>query len=89
MNKKRNPVKLTWQQWVTCYIASMAGGGATWYLTGNVWLGGGVLAVITAAYVFYLSGRAIKADRAEVVDVSSMTRQQRRAMERKNTKKNN
>ncbi|MEL3890982.1 hypothetical protein V6B08_11945 [Ferrovibrio sp. MS7] len=86
MEKKKNPVKLTWQQWITCYVASMAGGGLTWYLSGNVWLGGGVLAVITAIYVFYLSGRAIRAQKLQEVDPATMTRQQRRAMERKKNK---
>ncbi|WP_428247457.1 hypothetical protein [Ferrovibrio sp.] len=86
MQKKKNPVKLTWQQWLTCYAASMTGGGVTWYLTGNVWLGGGVLAVITAIYVFYLSGRAIRAEKGQEVDPATLSRQQRRAIERKKNK---
>lgn len=88
MKQKRNPVKLTWQQWIICYVGSVTGGGLTWYATGNVWLGGGVLAVITAVYIFYLAGKATQAERADVVDQANMTRQQRRALDRKNNKKN-
>lgn len=88
MKQKRNPVKLTWQQWIVCYVGSVTGGGLTWYATDNVWLGGGVLAVITAVYIFYLAGKATRGQQVDVVDPANLSRQQRRALERKNNKKN-
>jgi hypothetical protein len=86
MAEKRKPIKLTLQQWLVCYVASVSGGAFVWYSTGNPWLGGGVLVFITAFYVFYLSGKANKAQVPDEVEPAGLSRQQKRALERKKNK---
>ncbi|MBX3454448.1 hypothetical protein [Ferrovibrio sp.] len=88
MENKKNPAKMNWKQWAACYIGSLSLGGLVWYGTNNTWLGFGAILAFTAFFVFYISGRNIKAERAaQQPDPANMTRQQRRDLERKNNKK--
>lgn len=84
MTQKKNLVKLTFKQWVICYVGALGLGGLAWYATGNSLIGGGVLIAFTAIYVFYLSGK-VKIETAPP-DVTKMSRQQRREYERKTNK---
>lgn len=83
---EKKKVKLTLTQWAVCYAGSLGSGGLAWWVTGNPWIGGGVLVAFTAAYVFYLSGKAIEAQR-QVVATEGLSRQQKRALERKSKSK--
>lgn len=88
MEKKKNPLVLSWKQWLLCYAGSLALGGLVWLGTGNTWLAFGAIMAFTAAFVFYFSGQRIKADRAAAQpDLSTLSRQQRRELDRKNNKK--
>lgn len=80
--EKNNKLKLTWRQWLICYAGSVGFGGLTWWATGNPWIGGGVLVAFTAAYVFYLAGQVAK--QPKQVAAEGMSRQQKRAIKRKN-----
>lgn len=81
MNKKKK-MSLTWKQWLVCYAGSLGFGGLAWWATGSPWIGGGVLVAFTAAYVFYLAGRANAAE-PKPVSVEGLTRQQKRELKRK------
>ena len=88
MEKKKNLLILSWKQWLLCYAASLALGGMVWFGTGNTWLAFGAIMASTAAFVFYLSGQKIKAERTTAQpDPSTLSRQQRRELDRKNNKK--
>lgn len=78
-------MKLTLKQWLFCYAGSLGFGGVTWWATGNPWIGGGVLVGFTAVYVFYLAGRA--KDMSSAAEPEGLTRQQRRALKRKEKSK--
>jgi hypothetical protein len=82
--EKRDVLKLTFRQWAMCYAGSLGFGGVTWWATGNPWIGGGVLVGFTAVYVFSLAGKA--RDAAPVEHSQGMSRQQKRALGRKNKK---
>lgn len=84
MENKR-PLRLTLKQWAMCYAGSLGFGGVTWWATGSPWLGGGVLVGFTAVYVFNLAGRA--RDAADPAAPEELSRQQRRALNRKNKDK--
>src|SRR3546814_13862453 len=65
-----------------CYAGSLGFGGVTWWATGSPWIGGGVLVGFTAVYVFFLAGKARSA--AAEIDPDGLSRQQKRALNRKN-----
>lgn len=75
-------MKLTFRQWAICYTGALGFGGLAWWATENPWIGGGVLVAFTAAYVFYLAGKAAPVP-SKVSSGEGLTRQQRRALERK------
>jgi hypothetical protein len=75
--------RMTWQEWVICYIGALGFGGLAWWATGNQWAGFGVIVIFTAAYTLIMKSRKASAEPA-VVSTEGMTRQQRRAHERKN-----
>lgn len=80
--KDNNKFKLTWRQRLICYAGSIGFGGLAWWATDNPWIGGGVLVAFTAAYVFYLAGQAAKPPKQ--VSSEGLSRQQKRALKRKN-----
>lgn len=79
--EKNKKYKLSLKEWLVCYAGSLGFGGLAWWATGNPWIGGGVLVAFTAAYVFYLSGRAPKEVRP--VSTEGLSRQQKRELKRK------
>lgn len=84
MSLKNKPrFVLTLREWAICYIGALGFGGISWWATGSQWTGLGVIVVFTAVYVFLLKARKAAAA-PPVVSTDSMTRQQRRAYERKN-----
>ena len=82
--KNNKSVKLSLKQWLICYAGSLGSGGLVWWATGNPWIGGGVLVGFTAVYVFSLAGKAKGAEGP--VNPADLSRQQRRALDRKNKK---
>ena len=84
MEKKRT-VRLTLKQWAICYAGSLGFGGVTWWATGSPWIGGGVLVGFTAVHVFSLAAKA--RDDSPATPAEGLSRQQRRALDRKNKDK--
>lgn len=72
-----------WKDWLICYAASLGAGGLSWWVTGNQWVGFGCIVMTTAAYVLFVKARDASAE-PKVVSTEGMSRQQRRAHERKN-----
>lgn len=79
-NKK---FRMTLKDWVICYVGALGFGGLAWWGTGNQWAGFGVIVIFTASYVLVMKSRKASAEAAAPVSTEGMTRQQRRAIERK------
>ncbi len=75
--------RMTLKEWALCYVGALAFGGVGWWATGNQWVGFGTIVIFTAVYVLLLKSRKASAE-PQVVSTAGMTRQQRRAHERKN-----
>jgi hypothetical protein len=80
--EKKKKFKLTLKQWAICYAGSLGFGGLAWWATRSPWIGGGVLIAFTAAYVFYLAGKVTETE-TRALSTEGLSRQQRRALERK------
>jgi hypothetical protein len=80
----RNKIKIgmTFREWAICYAGALSFGGISWWATGSQWTGLGVIVIFTAVYVMLLKSRKAAALPQEV-STETMTRQQRRAHERK------
>lgn len=76
---------MTLKEWALCYVGALGFGGLTWWVTGNQWAGFGVIVIFTVCYVLLLKSRKASAEAAAApVSTEGMSRQQRRAFERKN-----
>lgn len=71
------------KEWAICYAGSLGFGGLAWWVTGNQWVGFGVIVIFTAVYVLFVKSKAAS-EETVVVSTEGMSRQQRRAHERKN-----
>lgn len=71
------------KEWVICYAGSLGFGGLAWWATGNQWVGFGVIVIFTAVYVMFVKSKAA-AEEVPVISTEGMSRQQRRAHDRKN-----
>lgn len=71
------------KDWAICYAGSLGFGGLAWWVTQNQWIGFGVVVIFTAVYVLYVKSRDASGEAAPV-STEGMSRQQRRAYERKN-----
>lgn len=70
------------KEWAICYAGAVATGGVGWALTGNQWVGLGVVVIFTAAYVLWLKAKKGAAEPV-VISTAGLSRQQKREMKRK------
>jgi hypothetical protein len=75
--------RMTLKEWALCYVGALGFGGLGWWATGNQWVGFGTIVIFTAAYVLVLKSRKASAE-PQTVSTEGLSRQQRRALERKN-----
>lgn len=75
--------RMSLKEWALCYAGAVGFGGLGWWATGSQWVGLGTVVIFTACFVLVLKARKGAAE-PQVVSTAGMTRQQRRAHERKN-----
>lgn len=73
---------MTLKEWAICYACAVGLGGGGWLLTGNQWVGLATVVIFTAAYVLWLKAKKAAAEPA-VVSTEGLSRQQKRALQRK------
>jgi len=74
--------RMTLKEWALCYVGALGFGGIGWWATGNQWVGFGTIVIFTAVFVLWLKARKAEAE-PKVVSTEGLSRQQRRALERK------
>lgn len=80
---KKNKLVMGWKDWAICYAGSLGFGGLAWWVTNNQWVGFGIVVIFTAVYVLYVKSRDASVE-VKPVSTEGMSRQQRRAHQRKN-----
>lgn len=80
---KKHKLVMSLRDWTICYAGSLGFGGLAWWVTNNQWIGFGVVIIFTAVYVLYVKSRDASVE-IKPVSTEGMSRQQRRAYERKN-----
>jgi hypothetical protein len=73
---------MTLKEWALCYVGALGFGGLGWWATGNQWVGFGTIVIFTAAFVLWLKAKKAEAE-PRAVSTEGLSRQQRRALERK------
>jgi hypothetical protein len=74
--------RMTLKEWALCYAGALGFGGIGWWATGNQWVGFGTIVIFTAAFVLWLKAKKAAAE-PQAVSTEGLSRQQRRALERK------